>query len=164
MRLRMMLLIGVLPPVDALTLLLPYPPNAGRAMKHPPTILATPSATSSRLALSTMPCRPSRLPSPPPRLLAATEDSKKPRRAIRKEVLMASLTCFMCEGIKGHLKGKGEPVLDFTWPRISSPFLFQPHFQVKTAERTTTINRSGMYATDGYRGCKRRLSSLPHAL
>ena len=45
-------LIGVLPPVLALTLLLPYPPKPGRAMKRPPTKFATPSATSSRLAES----------------------------------------------------------------------------------------------------------------
>lgn len=92
-RLSMMLLIGVLPPVDLLTLLLPYPPKAGSAMKQPPTMFATPKATSSRLALRDIPQMPSPgLPSPPPRLLAATDDSKKPSKAIRKEVPIASRT------------------------------------------------------------------------
>ena len=145
MMLKRMLLIGVFPPVDALTLLLPYPPNAGSAMKHPPTTLATPSATSSRLALRDIPCKPSPcLPSPPPRLFAATEDSKKPRSAIKNEVLIASRTCCMCCGMNGKRKGKGDPVLDLTSPRISRPFSCQPNRQVNTADRTTTMKRSGM--------------------
>ena len=60
-------------------------------MKHPPMTFATPKATSSRLALSETPCTPS-VPalSPPPRALAATEDSKKPNMATRKAVLSES--------------------------------------------------------------------------
>lgn len=50
-KLRKMLLIGVLPPVDAFTLLLPYPPNAGKAINRPPVTLATPNATSSLFVL-----------------------------------------------------------------------------------------------------------------
>lgn len=144
MILRRMLLIGVFPPVDAFTLLLPYPPKAGNAIKQPPITLATPRATSSRLALKDIPCKPSGfLPSPPPRLFAATEDSKKPSSAIKKDVLMASRTCCMCVGMKGKRKGKGEPVLDFTSPRIWSPLSSQPKCQVNMAERTTTMKRSG---------------------
>jgi len=77
---------GPMPPVCLFTLLLPYPPNAGKDMKHAPVKLATPSATNSRFALSWMLGNVSW----PPRLLAATEDSKKPSNAIRKEVPMAS--------------------------------------------------------------------------
>ena len=141
MRLRMILLIGVLPPVDALTLLLPYPPKAGKAIKHPPTTLATPRATSSRLALRDILCSP--LLPPPPRLFAATEDSKNPSKAMRKEVLMASCMCIILEGCNGHRNGNGEPVLDRMVPRISRPCLSQPNFHVKTADRTTTMKRSG---------------------
>ena len=141
MRLRMMLLIGVLPPVDAFTLLLPYPPKAGRAMKHPPRMFATPRDTSSRLALRDMPCSPS-LP-PVPRLLAATEDSKNPSSAMRKEVLMASCMCIDLEGCRGHRNVNGEPVLDSMVPRISRPCLCHPNLQVKTADKTTTMKRSG---------------------
>ena len=141
----MILLIGVFPPVDAFTLLLPYPPKAGRAMKQPPTIFATPSATSSRFALSDMPWMPSPgLPWPPPRLFAATDDSKKPSRAIRKEVLIASRTWCICDGTKGQRNGKGDPVLDLTFPRISKPLLSQSKRHARTAERTTTKKRSGM--------------------
>lgn len=144
MRLSMMLLIGVFPPVDAFTLLLPYPPKAGRAIKQPPTIFATPNATSSRLALSDIPWMPSPcLPSPPPKLFAATDDSKKPSNAIRKEVLIASCIRFMCDGTKGKRNGNGDPVLDWTLPRISRPCWSQPKRHVKTAERTTTKKRSG---------------------
>lgn len=140
-RLRNTLLIGVFPPVDAFTLLLPYPPNAGKAMKQPPTRLAIPSATSSRFALSVM----SRNPSAGVVLMlfAATEDSKNPRSAMRKEVPMASRTCFMCPMRKGQWKGNIFPVEDLIVPRISSPFSSHPNFQVKTADRTTTINLSG---------------------
>ena len=140
-RLRIILLIGVLPPVDAFTLLLPYPPKAGKAMKHPPNIFATPRATSSRLALRDIPCSPS-LP-PVPRLLAATEDSKKPSNAIRNEVLIASCMCTILDGCRGHRNGNGEPVLDRMVPRISRPFLSQPNFHVRTADKTTTMKRSG---------------------
>ena len=143
-RLRMILLIGVLPPVDAFTLLLPYPPKAGRAMKQPPTIFATPRATSSRFALNDMPWMASPCPPPPPRLFAATEDSKKPSRAMRKEVLIASRTWCICDGTKGQRNGKGAPVLDSTSPRISKPLLSQSKRHAKTAERTTTMKRSGM--------------------
>ena len=160
-RLKNILLIGVRPPVEALTLLLPYPPNAGRAMKQPPMRLATPRAMSSRLADSVMPCRPSPvLPSPPPRAFAATDDSKNPSNAMRKEVLMASRTCFMYDGTNGQWKGNGEPVLDLTSPRISRPFLSQRKAHANTAERATTIKRSGMYATEGNRGCSLRFSVL----
>lgn len=140
-RLKMILLIGVFPPVDAFTLLLPYPPKAGRAMKHPPSIFATPRATSSRLALRDIPCSP--LLPPVPRLLAATEDSKNPSSAMRNEVLMASCMCIILEGCNGHRNGKGEPVLDRMVPRISRPCLSQPNLHVKTADRTTTTKRSG---------------------
>ena len=88
MQLSRTLLIEVLPPVEMLTLLRPYPPKAGKAMKHPPMTFANPNATSSRLALSETPCTPSLpAPSPPPSALAATEDSKKPSMATRKAVL-----------------------------------------------------------------------------
>ena len=144
-RLRTILLIGVLPPVDALTLLLPYPPKAGNAMKHPPTMLAIPRATNSRLADSETPCRPSPGLLPPvPRDFAATEDSKKPSSAIKKEVLIAARTCFMKDGTSGQWNGKGLPVLDWTFPSTWRPSLSQPNFQVNTAERTTTTKRSGM--------------------
>ena len=89
---KKILLIGVLPPVLAFSLLLPYPPNAGTARKHAPTRLAAPNATSSRFALSWTPSIPS-FTSPPARLFAATEDSKKPSKAIRKEVPIASRIC-----------------------------------------------------------------------
>lgn len=56
-------------------------------------MLAVPRATSSRLGLSWMPAKPSL-----PRLLAATDDSKKPSRAMRNEVLMASRMYVMLEG------------------------------------------------------------------
>ena len=140
-RLKMILLIGVFPPVDAFTLLLPYPPKAGSDMKHPPRIFATPRATSSRLALRDIPCSP--LLPPVPRLLAATEDSKNPSSAIRNEVLMASCICIIFEGCNGHRNGNGVPVLDRMVPRMSSPCLSQPNLHVKTADRTTTMKRSG---------------------
>ena len=54
-KLSRILLMGVVPPVDAFTLLLPYPPNAGSAMKQPPRIFAAPSAINSRFALSDIP-------------------------------------------------------------------------------------------------------------
>lgn len=161
MRLRTMLLIGVRPPVEALTLLRPYPPKAGRAMKHPPTRFATPRATSSRLADNVMPCSSSPgVVAPPPRAFAAMEDSKKPSRAMRKEVLIASRTCFMCDGTKGQWNGIGDPLLDLTSPRMESPFSCHEKAQVKTAERTTTTKRSGTYATEGNRGCSLRFKVL----
>jgi hypothetical protein len=83
-------LMGVLPPVLAFTLLLPYPPNPGNALKHDPTMFAAPSAISSLFGLCWIPLIESLVPSPPPRLLAATEDSKNPRRAIKNDVLIAS--------------------------------------------------------------------------
>lgn len=146
--LRKILLIGVFPPVLAFTLLLPYPPKAGRALKHPPTKLATPRATSSRLGLKAIPWIPS-LPSPPPRLLAATDDSKNPRRAIRNEVPIASRTCFKWSTWKGQWKGKGLPVDDLTSPRISMSRCSQSNCQLKIADMTTTRNLSGIYATLG---------------
>ena len=129
-------------------------------MKQPPTTLATPRATSSRLALKLMPWMPTALLSPSPRLLAAMDDSKKPSRPIRNEVLMASRTCNICEYRKGQRTGKGLPVVDRTSPRISRPFWSQAKLQVSTADRTTTRKRSGTYATPGYLGWSLRLSSL----
>ena len=58
-------------------------------MNKPPVMFATPRATSSRLALNVMFFSPP-LPSPDPKLLAATEDSKKPSKAMMKAVLNAS--------------------------------------------------------------------------
>lgn len=92
-RLRKILLMGLRAPVEALTLLLPYPPNAGRAIKQPPTTLATPRATISLLGLTVIPLIPVPLLSPSP--FAATEDSKKPSSAIMKEVLIAVRTWFI---------------------------------------------------------------------
>ena len=142
MMLSNILLIGVFPPVEAFTLLLPYPPKAGRAMKHPPMTLAIPKATSSRFALNVMPWRPSPLP-PPPRLFAATDDSKKPSKAIKNDVPMASRACFMDDGMRGKRKGNGLPVLEWTFPSMSTPLPAQSNLQAKTADRTTTTNRSG---------------------
>lgn len=131
---RKTLLIGVLPPVLAFTLLLPYPPNAGRAMNKPPMILATPRATSSRLAetfIFTIPSASS-TSSPSlliffstfavlvPRLLAATLLSKKPSRAIKKEVEKASVTCWKKDGRKGKCALKGFPLARMS-PRTSRP-------------------------------------------
>jgi hypothetical protein len=97
MMLKKILLIGVFPPVDAFTLLRPYPPNPGNAIKHPPTRLATPSATNSLFGLNCMPWIPSVPLSPPPSALAATDDSKNPSSAIKNDVPIASLMCFICE-------------------------------------------------------------------
>lgn len=88
--------IGVLPPVLAFTLLLPYPPNAGSAMNNPPQVLATPRATSSLFAdrfifLSTPP-----EVSAVPKLFAATLLSKKPSSAITNAVLKASDAYWRC--------------------------------------------------------------------
>jgi hypothetical protein len=98
MMLKKMELMGLTPPVALFTLLLPYPPKAGRLMKQAPTRFAAPRATSSRLGLSWM----SGNALVPPRLLAATEDSKNPSSAMRKEVPIASRMCFMWEVAKGH--------------------------------------------------------------
>ena len=125
-------------------------------MKQDPTRLATPRATSSRLADRVMPWSDAPGVSwPPPSAFAATDDSKKPNKAMRNEVLIASRTCFICDGTKGNWNGNGEPVLDLTSPRISRPSLFQANAHVNTADRVTTRKRSGMYATEGNRGCKR---------
>jgi len=43
----------------------------------------------------------------PPRDFAATEDSKKPRRAMTKEVLRAESMCLRLEKLKGLVAGKG---------------------------------------------------------
>lgn len=150
MRLKNTQLIGLLPPVATLTLLFPYPPNAGRLMKHPPTRLATPRATSSRFALN---CMPGKL-AEAPRLLAAMVDSKKPRRARRNEVLMASRMCFMWAGWKGKRKVKRWPDAASTLPRTATPCSSQPSFEHRTVATMTTKKRSGMKATDGYRGCR----------
>lgn len=108
-------LMGVFPPVEWLTLLLPYPPKAGMAIKRPPIKFATPRATSSRFVDKLMPRMPSSSSySSPflsifffgrelmlPRLFAATEDSKNPSRAMMKAVLKASLTCLKLLSSKG---------------------------------------------------------------
>lgn len=153
--LRKMLLICVRPPVDEFTLLLPYPPNAGRAIKQPPIILATPKATISRFALKVTPGTASS--SPELRPFAATDDSKNPRRDIIKEVLIAARTCFMWPTRKGHLNAKRPlPVLvdGLIDPKISSPWLSHPIFHVKTADSATTRNRSGKKTTWGNRGSR----------
>lgn len=96
MMLMNMLLIGECAPVEALTLLLAYPPNAGRDMKHPPTTLAKPKATISLLGLTCIPFTP--LFGTPVRPLAATDDSKKPRSAMINAVLNAARICSECLG------------------------------------------------------------------
>jgi hypothetical protein len=154
-----MLLIGVFPPVLAFTLLLPYPPKAGSAPKQPPTKFATPSATSSRFGLSAIPWMPS-FWSPPPKLFAATDDSKNPRSAIRKDVPIASRTWCICDVWNGQWNGNALPDVDLTSPRISRPCDAQSNRHERIAETTTTRKRSGMYATPGYLGCRRFLSSL----
>ena len=149
-------LIGVFPPVLALTLLRPYPPNPGRAMNSPPSRFATPSATSSRLDERGISFNPSHsstsspfllttfliVPEEAPRLLAATLLSKKPSRAIMKAVLKASLTCLKLPSSKGKWTLKGVPS-DRISPMIGKPCFSQSKAQVKTAERTTTMKRSG---------------------
>lgn len=142
--LRSILLIGVCPPVATLSLLLPYPPKAGKAMKQPPTRFAAPNATSSRLALKANPCSPSPdFESPPGKLLAATEDSKNPNKAIKNEVPMASRRWFIVGDLNGQWNVKGDPVLDSTLPRISSPCWSQRNVQEKIADNNTTMKRSG---------------------
>lgn len=91
-----MLLIGECAPVETLTLLLAYPPNEGRDMKHPPTTLAKPKATISLLGLTCIPFTP--LFAAPVIPLAATDDSKKPRIAMIKAVLNAPRICSECLG------------------------------------------------------------------
>ena len=143
--LRKMLLIAVRPPVAALTLLLPYPPKAGKEPKQPPSKFAAPKATSSRFGLKVIPCTPSLdFASPWDKLLEATDDSKKPRRAIRKDVPIASRICFMWSVWNGQWKANGDPVLDWTFPRTSRPLSSQQNFRVRMADRTTTVNRSGI--------------------
>lgn len=137
--LKRILLIGDRAPVEAFTLLLPYPPNAGRAIKQPPTTFETPSATISLLALTPIPLTPSLRPSPRP--LAATDDSKNPRSAMLNEVLIAVRKCFMW--LNGHSNAKTPLPLSFMGPRIPNPLASQPNFHVNTAEKITTRNRSG---------------------
>jgi hypothetical protein len=156
---RMTLLIGVLPPVEALTLLRPYPPKAGKDMNKPPTTFATPRATSSLFALRLTFLRTFCLPSPAPKLLAATLLSKKPSRAMTKDVEKASEAYLRCETRSGKWTGNGLPLLLIS-PKISRPCLSHPNFHVNTAESTTIRNLSGTYAMDGKRGCKYFLSSL----
>lgn len=141
MMLRKTLAIGDLAPVCELSLLRPYPPNAGRAEKQPPMTLATPSATISRLALICIPVIPAELPSPSP--LAATDDSKKPSNAIIKALLNAVRTCFIFASCKGQVKANSPPEPTSVGPRISSPLASQSRCQAKTADRATTRNRSG---------------------
>ena len=111
--------IGVLPPVLALTLLLPYPPNAGRAMKSPPQTFATPRATNSRFALRFMFL--STEASPVPKLFAATLLSKNPSSAITKAVLKASDAYWRCISVlNGKCMAKGFPCVLMS-PRILTP-------------------------------------------
>jgi len=139
MRERKILLIGVLPPVLAFTLLRPYPPKAGNAMNKPPAMFATPSATSSLLALRFTFLIVSSFP---PRLFAATVDSKKPSSAMMKDVLNASEAYLRCDVSYGKCTGKGRSLLCMS-PKMSRPFASQENFHVRTAERTTTRKRSG---------------------
>lgn len=132
-------LMGLFPPVAIFSLLFPYPPKAGRAMKHPPTKFAVPSATSSRFALSCMPAKSV----DPPRLLAATVDSKKPSRAIRNEVLMASRMCVICEGTKGKRKVKRRPEAALMGPMMARPWESQPSLEQRMVATTTMMKRSG---------------------
>ena len=105
MALRNTQAMGLLPPVAPFSLLFPYPPNAGRLIKHPPTRFATPSATSSLFALSCIPGKSDE----EPRLFAATVDSKKPSSAMTNDVLMASRMCGMFAGWKGQRNVKRRP-------------------------------------------------------
>ena len=147
MMLKNTLLIGVKPPVLTLTLLLPYPPKAGSAMKHPPTTFATPSATSSLFGLNVTFLSPlSSFPLPALKLFAATLLSKKPSRAIRNAVLNASAVFVKLPQSNGKSNLNGVPFA-LIEPMISSPWLAQSNFHAKTALRTTTRNRSGTYAT-----------------
>jgi hypothetical protein len=147
-RARKILLIGVFPPVDALTLLLPYPPNAGRAINRPPTTLAVPKATSSRFALRCIFCIARPFFPSSPKLLAATEDSKKPSNAMRKLVLKVSDVYLRCIPPKGQCIGKRLPLVSMS-PKISTPFSSQRSCQHRMADRRTTMNRSGIYAIPG---------------
>lgn len=141
MILRKTLVIGDRAPVCELSLLRPYPPKAGKAEKQPPMTLAAPSATISRLALMCIPLIPSELP--PPRPLAATDDSKKPRSAIIKDLLNAVRTCFIYASWKGQVKANSPPEPTSVDPRISSPLDSQSRCQARTADRATTRKRSG---------------------
>jgi hypothetical protein len=60
-----------------------------------------------------------------PRLLAATDDSKNPSRAMRNEVPMASLICVICDSWNGHLKVKRWPDAAFISPMIATPLSSQ---------------------------------------
>lgn len=146
-------LIGEFAPVAALSLLRPYPPNAGSDMKHPPITLATPRATSSRLALKDIPFIPPLFPSPRP--FAAIDDSKNPSSAMMKDVLIALGRCRMCDILYGQRKAKvGFPSF-LREPRTSNPFLSHWSFQVRITERKTTRNRSGKKTIEGKRGSRR---------
>lgn len=126
-------------------------------MKSPPTILATPRATSSRFADTVTFVMPSGSSTSVPSAfttflvltvpvgsdLAATLDSKKPSKAIRKDVEKASFTCLKLSESKGKCAWKGAPFA-LMFPRMSRPCLSQPHLHVRTADNTTTRNRSGM--------------------
>lgn len=135
-------------------------------MNKPPIMLATPKATSSLLAETVTLVIPSgsstSLPSSfvvflvfpvlAPKDFAATLDSKNPRRATRKAVEKASLTCLKLSESNGKCAWKGTPFA-LMFPRMSRPCLSHPHFHVSTADKTTTKNLSGMYATQGVLGC-----------
>ena len=156
MALRNTQAMGLLPPVAPFSLLFPYPPNAGRLIKHPPTRFATPSATSSLFALSCIPGKSDE----EPRLFAATVDSKKPSSAMTNDVLMASRMCGMFAGWKGQRNVKRRPDAAWMGPRTVTPWVSQPSFQQRTVAMATMRKRSGMKATEGYRGWRCFLTDL----
>jgi hypothetical protein len=126
-------------------------------MNRPPSMFATPRATSSLFAdtvtfvipsgsSSTVPSALTTffvLPVLVPSDFAATLDSKNPSRAIKKEVEKASSTWWKFSESKGKCAWNGAP-LALILPRMSRPCLCQSKFQVKTADKTTTTKRSGM--------------------
>ena len=62
--------------------------------------------------------------------------------------------------MNGQRKGKDDPEVDWTSPKMLSPYDSQRYLQERTMERATTMKRSGTYATAGYRGCSLFLISL----
>ena len=138
------LLIGVVPPVWALSLLRPKPPKAGRVVKQPPITFAVPNAISSRLALSDVACSASFSGR---KLFAVTDDSKKPRSAIRKDVLKTMLiSSILC---KGHRKVGRLEVEEPSEPSISRPLSWSESDLVSAVATTITMRRSGNKAMDG---------------
>jgi len=84
-----------------------------------------------------------------PRLFAATDDSKKPRSAMTKDVLNAASTCLRLEKLKGFAMGNGRPLAERTSPRMARPCLSQRSCQESSVAMTTMRKRSGKYAADG---------------